>query len=168
MTARAGELRDEFDRAFAAGIKPRDAGHGDVLLVELGGEPYALRLGDIASLHAALRIVALPTRAPELLGVAAIRATVVPIYDLATALGMPRAAATPWIAVHHGGAAGFAFEGYEGHARIPQRSIAATAQRGHVVGQLVVGGRPRSVVDLGSVLTALEARWNQSGIAKEQ
>jgi len=168
MTTRADELRDAFDGGFAAPPSAPDTGYGDVLCVRVGGEPYAIRLGDIASLHARLRIIGVPTAAPELIGVAAIRSAVVPIYDLAIALGMPGAAATPWIAVHRDGTAGFAFEGFEGHARIPERSVSAGAQRGHLVGQVAVGGQPRSIVDLASVLSALETRWNQSGTAKER
>lgn len=168
MTARASELRADFDRGFAAAPRPPEPGHSDVLCVRIGGEPCALRLGDIASLHAGLRIIAMPTRAPELIGAAAIRATIVPIYDLAIALGMPSAAAVPWVVVHRGGAAGFAFERYEGHARVAERSISAGVQRGHLAGHLVVGGQARSVVDLGSVLTTIEIRWNQGGNAKEE
>jgi chemotaxis signal transduction protein len=110
----------------------------------------------------------LPTRASELIGAAAIRATIVPIYDLAIALGMPGAAAVPWIVVHRGGTAGFAFERYEGHARILERAMSGTAQRGHLAGQLAISGQPRSVIDLGSVVAAIETRWNQSSTAKDQ
>jgi purine-binding chemotaxis protein CheW len=113
-------------------------------------------------------VVSLPTRAPELLGVVAIRAAIVPIYDLAAALGRSGAAATRWMVVHRAGQAGFAFERFDGHLRIAEGSIAAPSPRGHIVGQLVVDGQPRLVVDLGSMLTAIEHRWNQSSTAKEQ
>ena len=168
MTGRAGELRDAFDRGFAAAVLPPDASRSDVLCLQVGGQPCAVRLGDIASLHAELHIVALPSRAPELLGVAAIRATVLPIYDLAGALGMPGTAAVRWIAVHRDGQAGFAFERYDGHARIADGALSTGGQRGHVAGQLVVGGQPRLIIDLGSVLAAIDRRFNHSGTAKEQ
>jgi chemotaxis signal transduction protein len=167
MNARAGELRDDFDRGFAAALRPAETGHGDALCVRISGEPFAIRLADIASLHAGLRVVALPTGARELMGAAAIRASIVPVYDLAAALGMPRITEALWIVVHCGGAAGFAFEVYEGHARVPERSTGGAA-RGHIVGQVTVDGQPRSVIDLGSVLTAIEKRANHSGSAKEQ
>jgi purine-binding chemotaxis protein CheW len=166
MTARADELRDDFDRGFAAALRPAETGHSDALCVRIGGEPFAIRLADVASLHARLRVVALPTGARELMGAAAIRASIVPVYDLAVALGMPRINEAPWIVLHRGGAAGFAFEVYEGHARVPERSTGGAA--GHIVGQLTVDGQPRSVIDLSSVLAAIEKRSNQSGSAKEQ
>jgi chemotaxis signal transduction protein len=168
MTGRASELRDAFDRGFAAAVLPPDASRSDVLCIQVGGQPCAVRLGDIASLYADLRIVALPSHAPELLGVAAIRAAVLPIYDLAGVLGMPGAAALRWIAVHRDGQAGFAFEGYDGHARIADGSLSTAERRGHVAGQLVAFGQPRLVIDLGSVLAAIETRFNQRGTAKEQ
>jgi purine-binding chemotaxis protein CheW len=168
MTSRADELRDAFDRGFAAAVVPPDIARTDMLCIRVGGQPCAIRAGDIASLHADLRVVALPSRAPELLGVAAIRATVLPIYDLAAALAMPGAGTMRWIAAHRDGQAGFAFEHYDGHARITDRALGAPAQRGHIAGQLVVGGHPRLVIDLGSVLAAIDTRFNQGGTAKER
>src|SRR5262249_25581408 len=147
--SRASQLREVFDRGFAAAPSPAGAGHLDLLCIAVAGEPCALLLSDVASLHAGLPIVALPTRAPELLGVAAIRASVLPIYDLAIALGMRAAAAPRWTVIHRAGRAGLAFDGHDGHTRIAEGAIAAAAQRGHVVGHVVVGGQPRSVIDLG-------------------
>ena len=168
MTSRALELRSAFDGEFAAAPRAPEHALRDVLCIRVGGQPCAIRLDDIASLHAELRIVALPTRAPELLGAAAIRATVVPIYDLATVLAVPRSAAQRWAVVHRAGRAGFAFDGYDGHARVAEATIPAIARRGHIAGQLVVGGEPRLIIDLGSVLSAIETRWNQGDTAKDQ
>ena len=138
-----------------------------MLCIQVAGEPYALRLGDIASLHADLRVVALPARAPELLGVAAIRAAVVPIYNLAVALGMSGAGAQRWAVVHRAGTAGFAFERYDAHVRIPETAISTASRSGPIAGQLVVTGRPRLVIDLDCVVEAIEKR-NQRSTAKDQ
>jgi chemotaxis signal transduction protein len=166
MTERADELRDAFDRGFAAPIAPPEPAHRDYLCIRVAGTPAAIALGDVASLHAGLRIVALPTRASELLGVAAIRAAIVPIYDLGIAFGTASTAATRWIAVVAGSAAGFAFEGFDGHLRVAERAIAATAQADGRT-RFLLGGQLRSVIDLRSVLAAIEARWRQISIAKE-
>jgi chemotaxis signal transduction protein len=167
VTTRAIELRDAFDRGFAAAPRPPEPAHSDFLCIRVGGEPSAIPLGDIASLHADLRVVALPTRAPALLGVAAIRGAVVPIYDLGIAFGVSGAGAPRWTVLIRGASAGFAFEGYDGYVRIPDRAIAVATQRGPVRSQFVLGGQPRPVVDLGAVLTAIETRWRHSGTAKE-
>jgi chemotaxis signal transduction protein len=164
---RASVLRDQFDREFAAAPRPPETGHADFLCIRIAGERAAISIADIASLHADLVIVALPTRAPELLGVAAIRSAIVPIYDLRFALGVSGTGATRWSVLVPGGTAGFAFEVYDGHARIHQRAIAAAGQRGHVRGQFVLDGHPRSIVDLQSALKAFETPRRRDGDAKE-
>lgn len=166
---RATELRDAFDRGFAESPQPPEPAHTDFLCIRLGGEPYAIALDDIASFHADLRVVALPTRAPELLGVAAIRAAILPIYDLRIGLGVSTTgSSTRWTVVTRRAPAGFAFDGYDGHARILASSIAAATQSGHVRGQFTFDGHARSVIDLPSVLTAIEQRGRQRGAAKER
>lgn len=162
---RASELRDAFDRGFAM-LPPPEPAHSDVLCIRAAGQPWAIPLGDIASLHADVPIVALPTRAVELLGVATVRAAIVPIYDLAAVLDSPSTGAPRWVVVIRRAVAGFAFEGNDGHARIPDRSIAGTL-RGHLRGHFTLGEQARSILDLGSMLTAIEARWRPSGAAKE-
>ena len=166
MSAHADELRTAFDAEFAAALPSPESGRRDVLCIQVAREPYAIRLGDIASLHAELRVVALPARAPELLGVAAIRATVVPIYDLAVALGMSGAAAKRWAVVHRAGTAGFAFERYDGHVRIAETAISTASRSGPIAGQLVIAGRPRLIIDLDSVVEAIEKHWNPRSTAK--
>ena len=175
MTARVLDLHEAFDRGFAAAPPPPRPAHTDFLCIRVGGEPSAIPLGDITSLHADLLIVELPTRAPEFRGVAAIRAAIVPIYDLSVALGATSATASRWSVLIRGGHVGFAFEGYDGHARIADRAIAVPAgvpaagasAHGHVLGQFSLDGQPRSIVDLGSVLAAIELRWRPRGTAKD-
>jgi chemotaxis signal transduction protein len=158
MTARVLQLRDGFDRGFAVAPPPPVPEHSDFLCIRVGGEPSAIALGDVATLHADLRIIPLPSRAPELLGVAAIRAAVVPIYDLRVAFGVSGSGVPRWTVVVAGSLAGFGFDSYDGHARIADRSIAAAPPGGHVRGQFTFDGQPRSIVDLRSVLAAIESR----------
>jgi len=167
MTARVVQLRDGFDRGFAVAPPPPVPAHSDFLCIRVGGDPSAIALGDIASLHADLRIIALPSRGPELLGVAAIRAAVIPIYDLRVVFGTAGIGATRWTVVVSNGLAGFGFDGFDGHARIADRSIAAAPPGGHVRGQFTLDGQPRSIVDLRSVLAAIETR-RAPGIAKDE
>jgi chemotaxis signal transduction protein len=164
---RARELRDAFDRDFAAAPRPLGPSLGEYLCVRIAGEPSAISVAEIASLHADLAIVALPTHAPELLGIAAIRAAIVPIYDLAAAVGLAATGATRWAVLVRGDTAGFAFEGYEGHARIHAGAIAASAQPGSQRGRSVVDGLSRSIIDLGAALAAIENRWRRTGATKE-
>jgi chemotaxis signal transduction protein len=169
--SRAIELRDAFDRGFALAERPAEPAYRDFLNARVGGAPVAIPLGDVASLHADLAITPLPARAPELLGVAAIRAAIVSIYDLGVALGIAPAIAGPgarrWVVVVRGGAAGFAFEAHDGHARVADHAIALATRRGHVCGQFKLDGEPRPIVDLAAVLAAIETRWRRTGTAKE-
>jgi len=168
MTTRVAQLRNAFDRNFATPPPPLEPARSDFLCIRVGGEPSAIALGDIASLHADLRVVALPSHATELLGVAAIRAAVVPIYDLGVAFGVARTSTARWTVLLRDGLAGFAFDGYDGHARIADRDVAAAPPGGHVRGQFTHDGQPRSVVDLRSVLTAIETRWRPRRPAEDQ
>jgi purine-binding chemotaxis protein CheW len=174
MSGRALELGREFDHSFAAALPPPAPPHLDFLCIRIGGEPSAVALGDIASLHADLRIIALPSRAPELLGVASVRAAIVPIYDLGAAVGAQAAAAPRWTVLLNGRAAGFAFEAYDGHTRVTAAAIADAPapgggpRQGYVRGRLTVAGQPRPIVDLLTVLTAIESRWRPAGPAKDQ
>jgi chemotaxis signal transduction protein len=168
MSAVALELRDMFDQSFAAAALAPEAAHTDFVCIRVGGEPAAIALGDITSLHADLRVVALPTPAPVLLGVAAVRAAVVPIYDLCAALGGGATGQARWIVLVRGGSVGFAVQGFDGHARIPDASIAPAPQPGHLRGRFSFGGQPRSVIDIGSVLTAITTRWGHGSPVKGQ
>jgi chemotaxis signal transduction protein len=167
MTERASELRDAFDHGFAAALPPPAPAHHDYLCIRVGGQALALALDDVSALHADLCVIAVPSRAPELVGVAAVRAAIVPIYDLRLALGGSSAALSRWTVLVRGGTAGFAFDGFDRHARIADHAIARATQGSHVRGQFTLDGQPRTVVDLGSVLAAIETRWRPRGTSKD-
>jgi chemotaxis signal transduction protein len=167
MSTLARDIHDAFDAGFAAALPPPAPAHSDFLCIRIGGDASALPLADVTSLHADLRIVALPSRAPELVGVAAIRSAVVPIYDLRVAFGRAATTVPRWTVLVRGGTAGFCFESFDGHLRIPDRAIAASSQRGHGRGQFTAGGQPRSIIDLGATLTAIETRWRTGPSTKD-
>ena len=85
----AAALAEAFDAAFA---RPPASGRADTqsfLALRLGDDAFAVRVGDIAALHADRRIVPMPSAEPTLLGVAAVRGRIAPVYDLAALLGYP-------------------------------------------------------------------------------
>jgi chemotaxis signal transduction protein len=86
----AAALRRQFDRSFS---ETRRAGAGaeeNLLALRIGGDPYAARLSEIASLHADKKLVPLPSPMPDLLGLVSLRGALAPAYDLRTLLGYPR------------------------------------------------------------------------------
>ena len=72
LTTTAASLRAAFDRTFSepprADIDALDA----FLAVHIGGDPYALRLDEIAGLQVDRKVVPLPTSTPSLLGIVAV------------------------------------------------------------------------------------------------
>jgi chemotaxis signal transduction protein len=134
FAARAAQLRDAFDRGFAAPVTPATAAQRDVLQIRLAGEPFAIALDQVASLHVDVKIVDVPALSRELLGIIAVRAHVVPAYDLRGVLGLDRALPPRWLVVARDAAAAFAFDGFDG---------------------LVRGGTQLSIVDLAAACAAV-------------
>jgi chemotaxis signal transduction protein len=150
---RATALRAQFDRAFADPPRATAPATRDYLRIRIDGEPHALVLTEIASLHTDLHVVRVPTPAPELLGVAAVRAALVPIYDLRVALGASATAVARWVVLVRGATVGFAFDGFDGHARAEHRDEQAVTKT------IAFGGRAHPLVSLREVLGAIETRW---------
>lgn len=171
-TDRLAELRDLFDRAFAA-PRPAEAGDPEVLIaIRLAGEALALKARHIAGLAARKRIVPLPGRVPELLGVAAIRGALVPVYSLAAFLGFPaRSSDLQWLALANRDAPiALAFEELEGRVDVPRASLYAgeTHPAGKYTRELAqVWSCARPVVDVLEILKAIQQRAGVLEPAKE-
>ena len=150
----ATELRMAFDRAFAEAPPSAGPPHIELLRVTLGGAPHVLVLSEIFALHADLRITAVPSRRPELLGVASVRGAIVPVYDLRLAVGVAAVGAPRWTVLVAGGSAGLAFEGFAGHARIVASALATATGSSAIRGSVELGGQRHAVVNL-EVVTAM-------------
>ena len=123
----AEELRRAFDRSFAEPPAPPAPPLEELLAIGLGDAPFALRLRDIAGLHADRAITAVPSPLPELLGIARFRSALVPVYDLRALLDQGRAEKNPrWTALVAAGPhlVGLAFERFDGHLRVGPRENA--------------------------------------------
>jgi len=125
--SRATELREAFDRAFADAPAGERATVHELLQIELAGEPYAIALADIDSLHVDLAIVAVPARAPSLLGVIALRGAIVPVYDLRRLLGLAATRPPRWAVLVGGNA--FAFDHVAGHFSVAELPAGRVIQR---------------------------------------
>lgn len=127
----AEALRRAFDAAFAAPVaRGRDA-RVALLAVRVGGEPMALRVLELAGLVQARRIVAVPSRRPELLGVSGLRGAVVSIYGLARLVGRADDGEPRWIALAGGGdGIGLAVATLEGHLLVRPEELSPVAPGG--------------------------------------
>ncbi|WP_372528518.1 chemotaxis protein CheW [Piscinibacter sp.] len=163
LAQRAAELRRNFDRSFAEPPHNRQAASLDLLAIRLGGEPHALHLAAVTGLFAGKKLTRLPQAAPEFLGIAGFRGTIVPVYDLRVLLGCAGGEAPRWLVVAATSPVGLAFDGFDGHLRLPLDAIApqgpGESARPHVRELVRVAGSDsplRSLIDLGSVVAALQ------------
>jgi hypothetical protein len=158
---RAAAMRAVFDRGFA---QPRAVDRLDserLLALGVGGDPYALRMEEIASLAVDRRITPLPSPVPEFAGIVGLRGAILPVYDLARLLGYPAAAQARWLAVLSAAPVAVAFAAFDGYIVPAGGSItfeAADSESRHV---RVVARAPefvRPVISLVSVLDAIRRR----------
>src|SRR5436309_1156564 len=88
-SARVSELRRAFDGTFAKAIRTAggEAQEEDLLAVRIFTHAYAIRVAEIAGIITSRKIVPVPSRRFELLGVAGLRGGLIPVYHLGALLG---------------------------------------------------------------------------------
>lgn len=161
----ARALREAFDASFAAPARTLRQEGTALLAIRVAGEPFALPVHEIAGLLPARRIVPVPGRRPELVGICGLRGAVVPVYALSRLLGLDDDGEPPrWFVLGAAGPAAdrvaLAFSTFEGHLVVPaaalDRASAGDAGR-HVaaVARLASGARP--VLGVASLLQAVTA-----------
>lgn len=162
--ATAEELRAAFDAAFARAAQAPGREAVPLLALRVAGEPVAVRVLETAGLMAARRLVPVPSRRAELLGIAGIRGAVVPIYSLARLLGRGEDADPRWIVLAATGAAtaervGLAFATFERHLVAPASDLRAArdgvSAGAHVAEILHAEGAVRPVLSIPSLVRAI-------------
>lgn len=164
VTDKAGELRQAFDRVFAlAPLTGTDTAVVENLLaVRIGSHPYALRLAEVSGLLLDKKVTWIPSSVSELLGIAGMRGSILPVYDLGMLLGCPRAAAPRWMVVTAAASIGLAFEGFDGYLSVRPEAIVsdvrAEAHERHVREVVQAAGLLQPLVSLSSVLESIKNR----------
>ena len=134
----AETIRLAFDRSFAALPRAGVVRGEDLLLVHVGDAVLGLRLTHVASVHAGVPVVPVPTTQPERLGVSAVRGTLLAVVGLREVLGCPpgpfradpAADRRSWIAVAAGeDRLAFAFDAFLGHVRLGSGDLAPVDAR---------------------------------------
>jgi purine-binding chemotaxis protein CheW len=163
--ASADALRAEFDRIFAAAPALEKAAEVALLALRVGGETVAVRVLEAAGLVTAPPICAVPTRRPELLGVAGLRGAIVPVYSVARLLGRPDPGDAPrWLVLAAAGGderVALAFSALDGHLRVPAAALAASAPGGgpeHVLEVASLGADVRPVLSVPSLVRVIIRR----------
>jgi chemotaxis signal transduction protein len=141
MKRTAAELAEEFDGAFAA-AHAVPAPQADLLAIGIADDRFAIRLAQVAGMFADRRITKVPSRRADLLGLAAFRGTVLPVFDLAARLGYTAARTPRWLVLAAAAPVAFAFERFDGHMRLAASAI------GDIV---VLDGNSVPVIDIASI-----------------
>jgi chemotaxis signal transduction protein len=118
LSAVAAAMRADFDHAFTQDHVQAEAARIDFLVIEVRADRYALRVDELDALHTDRTVVAVASRLPELLGLAAFRGKIAPVYDLQQLLGYGPGPSSRWVALARARTAvAFAFERFDHHLR---------------------------------------------------
>ncbi|MEP7051402.1 MAG: chemotaxis protein CheW [Pseudomonadota bacterium] len=168
---KALSLREAFDQSFVEAVAGERPDELDFLEVRVAGDPYALRVSEVQSLHASRRIVAAPSQLPELLGMSGFRGVLTPVYDLARLLGYGAEPAAKWLVVaRNSSPIAFAFGGFESHLRVVLDRVSAAAldSSGAVRGAVQRGGTALPLLHLPSLVAGIAQRIKAFGSTQEQ
>ena len=170
VTGRADALRDAFDRSFTEPPSPELAHTEEFLAVLIAGHAYALRVGEIGGLFADKVVAPVPSAVPHLLGVAGLRGTIVPVYDLGALLGYPSRAAARWLVLARSREpVALAFDAFERQLVLsPRDVISGTRERPHVGGAVRTLDGLRPIADLASVLDEINIRVEDTRTTRKE
>jgi chemotaxis signal transduction protein len=157
----AAELRRMFDRTFAEAPPVGVEAHEDFLGVDVGGDPYAIRLSEAAGLLSDRTVTWLPGSVAELIGLLGVRGALVPVYDLRALLGYPRTSAARWFLIAAATSVALAFDRFDAHVRVPCAAVSIGPASGAATPSPCVRGIVRTdnfaapVIHMPSVLDAI-------------
>lgn len=157
---RVRTLRQEFDAGFAREPSGAAVETCDLLAIRVAGEPYALLVEDISELAQGRKIVPMPSRRPDVMGVAAIRGTLVSVHSLASLLGHGSdEARVPWLAVclNSEGIA-LAFGLLERLHRVRTGDVSRSDGSSVRMGAVRLGGQSRPIVNVRSIAGAIDGK----------
>jgi len=165
------ELRQQFDQSFARAAGVEGPPQSDFLAVRVGGDPYAIRLSEVQSLHAERKLVRVPSLLPELLGLCGFRSVLTPVYDLAQLLGYPASKNARWLLLaQHASPIAFAFADFDAHLRVASERVSAPEANGTaaIAGAVLNGENTLTLLHLPSVVEAIAHRIKAFGPSQER
>jgi purine-binding chemotaxis protein CheW len=172
----AAQLRHAFDGMFALPPSLASREVEDLLTIRVAGDPYAIRLLDIAEIVTERSVVSVPSFTPDLLGLAGIRGGIVPVFSLSSILGYgPDTGSPRWmILCGTEEPIALAFSDFEGYLRLPTSALHADenflAAREHVQYVNQVASTPdgaRAVISMALIVATIRNRISQHRPTKE-
>ncbi len=171
ITERAAELRHAFDRAFAQPIRLDMVAREDLLGIRVGEQPYAIRLSEIAGLHAGKKVTRVPGGNAALCGIAGFRGALLPVYDLHVLLGHCGGQTPRWLVVASAAPVALAFASFETQLRVARDEIVPQSARPEMPGHVREIVRTQNfigpILHLPSVLEAIETSRTEAARTKE-
>ena len=127
VVSTAAQLQQAFDNTFALPPSLTSPEVEDLLTIQVAGDPYAIRLFDIAEIVSGRRVVSVPAGTPHLLGLAGIHGGIVPVFGLSSLLGYgPDPGPPQWmILCGSEDPIALAFSDCEGYLQLPRSALYA-------------------------------------------
>jgi chemotaxis signal transduction protein len=159
----AAELRRAFDASFAAPTRRPAEDEQAFLVVSVGDDRYALRVGGLSGLLADRRIVPVPTPWPALLGLVAVRGALLPVFGLRALLDYPPASEPArWLlTIGRSPGTAFAIDRLLRHVRVRPGDVVPTSAQGgrrYVRETVSVEGAFLPVLEAAALHADVEAR----------
>ena len=174
---KAAQLRQAFDCTFALPPSLASPEVEDLVTIRVAGDPYAIRLLDIAEIVTERRVVSVPSVTPDLLGLAGIRGGIVPVFGLSSILGYgPEPGSPRWmILCGSEDPIALAFSEYEGYLRLPTSALHSD-ENFHTTGKHLkyvnqVASTPdgaRAVISIALIMATIRNRISQHQPTKEK
>ena len=158
-TRRVGALKTAFDGTFAVPAQPPAVGAQRVLLLTVGGTPCVVAVEECAGVVPAGAIVRLPSTMSAFRGLTTVRGAVLPVYDLATLLGLePHPVARPWLLLAAGlHPVALVADSVDGYASVPASVVVTAAAASHALNVVTIEGTARRLVALERIVKSIGA-----------
>ena len=160
------ELRQGFDRSFAAPPSSAEDAPVGFLAIRVSGAAFAIRVEELVDVHPKCKVVPLPGGHKDMLGIAGIRGHLVSVYSLGSLLGLGKSANFAWLATCKSDLSlALTFDELDGYVQASTTDlypVEIERSRGHVREVLRHAGGTRSVVSAPSIITMLHETANTS------
>lgn len=159
LSRRVADLRHAFDQGFAAPRRDRFDDADVLIAFGIAGDAYAVPVRAIAGIAEADRLVPVPSRSPHLLGLAAVRGALVPVFSLAGLIGYDRREGRGRWMVLCGTDDVFALAlgNIQGYLSVPKSGPSGAGRDARTHIERIIGddGAGRAVIDIASIATTI-------------